>query len=383
MSATDHPALGAEEALLFDLWRRDAAPDETLLHVAGHGAALAMRAVEAGAGQVILQSANRAVCAAATADNRCEVIESPFDGSQPRPLSAATVICSLGDCAASDPLLWIDRLMQVAQRRVIVSIETPAAQDFGFVLTPLLSRLPLMWLPRPAKPGRLLRRAALLTPAAIRHAFKYRSSAFEPVKLTNSPIRGRIIAEARRRSIGELVVVAGPSSSGKSTFATRLATDEAFRRQFGLAGEWRYVRGRDVVDLEAGPIPKLIVELDLMAVETGDIGAFGAIPQFHILHCAASLRLFTLLPRPQADKPPMSPAEQARAAVKCGRLGEALAAFYRRQGGGGAIRALYESWFDWSGRLAPRETRLVLNDYSAFREITRAELDRELPPSDA
>lgn len=79
----------------------------------------------------------------------------------------------------------------------------------------------------------------------------------------------------------------------------------------------------------------------------------------------------------------MSPAERQRVAVKCGRLGEALSAFYQGKGGNAEIRRLYDSWFDWAARLSPRETRLVVNDYRTFRDVSPGDLDRELPPESA
>jgi hypothetical protein len=241
--------LAREDAGLLDRLRRRGLADQSLLYVAGSSAGLGLHALTEGAAAVSILAASRltleaGAAAAAAAGLRAEFVHGRLDHGALAGRSFDVAVCSLPDCLAANPLAWLHPLMARAGRQYIAVVDTP-----GRGLAGLLSRLPLALVPRPAKPGRRLRRGVLLTPAAVRNALRYGSGAFEPAELTPSPHPGRLIVEACRRTIGHLVVVAGPSSSGKSTLAGRLAADAQLRAGYGLSGEWRHVRGRQVVDL--------------------------------------------------------------------------------------------------------------------------------------
>jgi hypothetical protein len=372
--------LTPEDAVLYRRLREGGLTGQTVLHIAGSNARFGLHVLQAGAAQVSILAANRltlevASAEAAAAGLRPELIHGRLDRGILQGRAFDVIVCCLPDCLAGDPLAWLYPMMASAGRRLIAVVDAPGKGENGYGLARLLAWLPLAWLPRPAKPGRRLRRGFLMTPAAVRNILRYHGGAFEPASVSRSPEAGRLIVEARRRTIRHLVVVAGPSSSGKSTFAQRLVSNAQTRARFGLAGDWRHVRGRDVVNLAPGPFDNLIVELDLMAVETGDLADFDDIPQFHIARCAGRLTVLTVMPQPPHGHVAMTPAEAARAVRKCGRLGQALADFYAGKDDGGLVRRLYRAWFDWAAALGPAEMKLVVNDYSEFRQIPTEQLD--------
>ncbi len=373
-ASRDLPPLEPQETALLGALLAGGVEGQSVLYIGGDRGALGLHVQEGGAAETTIVAANR--YAIEDIARLSAARGAPPDLVHGHWIRGATgdrqfdnIVCSLPDCVVADPLWWIKRMMAKAGKRLIVEVDTPRLADLGYILAPFLWWCPVVWLPKPPKPGRQLRRACLLTPSALRNLFQYHTSAFEPVSIARSPVPGRLIVEARRRVVRNLVVVTGPTSSGKSTFAKRLVSAPEFRARFGLTGEWQYARGRDVVNLEPGVIENLIVELDLMAIETDDIGNFGEIPQFHILGCAEQVRILTVLPTPPPGHLPMSPAEETRVVRKCGLLGDALVAYYRSQGDGRIIRDLYSSWFDWIAVKAPQQNKLVLNDYSEFNEV--------------
>lgn len=287
-----------------------------------------------------------------------------------------TIICSLRPPTIDNPIAAIRHMMARARKRLVIEFDYPKRGDgIAHALALLAKRQPLVWLPKPAKPGRVLHRPFLFTPAAIRHFFSYHSTLFEPISVQWPNSEGRFVIEARRRRVRNLLVVAGPSSSGKSTFARKLIGDSTLRGNFGLSGGWQHIRGRDVAHLPAGAIENLIVELDLMAVERGGPMSFNDIPQFQILRAAENVKVVTMLPVHPPDAVQMSTKEINRLIKKCGDLGEELLAFYRHHGDCVPIRQLYAAWFDWATQRGAREMRLVVNDFADFVMLPVGEFD--------
>jgi hypothetical protein len=287
-------------------------------------------------------------------------------------------ICNFTDAYRTDALGMLLHIAPKIRDRLITALNSPTPSEMGFAGRFFLRHLPLTWLPKPKKPGRKLRRSFLVSPQALRNLLHYHTALYEPPAISRSEDRSRIISVSRRRKVKNLVVVAGPSSSGKSTLAMHLLKDGALRENYGLAsgGEWKFVRGRNVVNLEAGAMENLVVELDIMAIEDGDLGSYDDIPQFEIFRCAESIRVLTVVPVPSPAFIPMSDEESKRAIRKCGALGAALVDFYARRGSGEMIKALYASWLQWLHFQRPDSVAFVLNDYSDFRPATADDLRR-------
>jgi hypothetical protein len=287
-------------------------------------------------------------------------------------------ICNFADAYRTDALGMLLHIASKTRARLIAALNSPTPSEVGFAGRFFLGHLPLAWLTKPKKPGRKLRRSFLVSPQALRNLLHYHTALYEPPDVSRSKDGSRIISVSRRRKVKNLVVVAGPSSSGKSTFAMHLLKDGALRESLGLArgGEWKFVRGRNVVHLEAGAMENLVVELDIMAIEDGDLGSYDDIPQFEIFRCAESIRVFTLVPVPSPAFIPMSDEESKRAIRKCGALGAALVDFYARRGGGEMMKALYASWLQWLHQQRPDSVSFVLNDYREFRPATADDLHR-------
>jgi hypothetical protein len=354
---------------------------QSVLSIGPSSGLIPLKALQNGAIQVVVIDANPQTIEAArvsvqSAGFSPEFINGKWDEVYAGIGDFDTIVCSLRPPAIDNPIAAIRHLMARARKRLIIEFDYPKRGDgIAHALALFARRQPLVWLPKPAKPGRVLHRPFLFTPAAIRHFFSYHSTLFEPISIQWPNSEGRFVIEGRRRRVRNLLVVAGPSSSGKSTFARRLANSSTLRGEFSLSGGWQHIRGRDVAHLPAGNIENLIVELDLMAVERGGPMSFGDIPQFQILHAAENLKVITILPVHPPDAVRMSAKEINRLLEKCGDLGEALLAFYRRHGDGVLIRQLYAAWFEWAAQRSGREMQLVVNDFADFTTLPVGEFD--------
>jgi hypothetical protein len=372
----------AAEMLLAEVLLSEDLGGQSVLSIGSGSGFIPLKALRNGAIRVAVVDANRhtigaARAAAQTAGFSPEFIDGKWDDVCAGIGEFDTIVCSLRPPAIRDPFAAIGHMMTRTRKRLIIEFDCPRRSDgVAYALALLAGNQPLVWLPKPAKPGRVLHRPFLFTAAAVRHLFAYHSTLFEPIRILWPNSAGRFVIEARRRRVRNLLVVAGPTSSGKSTFASRLAADSRLRDDFGLSGDWTHIRGRDVAHLPTGDIENLIVELDLMAVERGDIASFDDIPQFQILRAAENLQVLTMIPVHPPGNIRMSGKEIGRLNQKCGALGEALVGFYRRQGDGRRVRQLYAAWFDWARQRGAHEMRLIVNDFTDFVPLPVSEFDR-------
>jgi len=280
------------------------------------------------------------------------------------------VVCNETLESMSEPIGALRRMMKCARQRVVLQLNYLSLRHLHFRLFDwlfLLSQGPNITLLSPKRPGRSVVQKFIFTPTAMRILFNVHSTAYEPIKISTSVRRNGFLVEARRRRINNLVVVAGPTSSGKSFLTRRLATDDSMRRQLGLQGRWKIVRGRDVAVLPAGDLENILLEIDLMATGISNIGAFDNVPLFEILKASSNLKVITIVPWHRRGELHMNSKEVKRLQTKSGDLGASLVRFYEGQDDGRLIRELYRSWLEWVGRLGVQDHSIAVNDYLEYR----------------
>jgi hypothetical protein len=178
------------------------------------------------------------------------------------------------------------------------------------------------------------------------------------------------VVEARRRSIRNLIAVAGPTSAGKSTFVRRLLADNTLREKLSLpAGNWIVVKGKDVASLPAGQLQNVLVEFDLLSVSRAEVQSCERNPSFHILQTAENALALTVIPPAGRLNEQMRDKEIKRLYRKaCVPMTRALLALYQGTGGQEPIRALYKTWIDYALRNGIRreQQRLVVNTFHDY-----------------
>ncbi len=275
-----------------------------------------------------------------------------------------------------DAVHSLRRMMTLARKRVVLEVARLTWRDYKFgFFNPLalaLNSEPLIYLGAPKKksPYNIASRSFLFTPAAMKTLFNMHSALFEPIAITPSPFKGRYIVEARRRSIGHLVAVAGVTSSGKTTLAERLMRDPDLRHKLGLAdGDWKVVKLNDVASLPSGHLPNVIVQYDLMLASGSDVQGFERIPAFQLMDAAERFTTLTIVPPSGRLKDQMNEKEIARLRKKVGPdLTNALMDLYSARGDTAPIKAIYRDWLGYCERHAVnrQESRIVVNDFADF-----------------
>ncbi|MER8503645.1 MULTISPECIES: methyltransferase domain-containing protein [unclassified Mesorhizobium] len=147
------------------------------------------------------------------------------------------------------------------------------------------------------------------SPEAVTQILTNHFGVFCEVQTYRSAFKDRTIIKATRRRIRHLLIVAGPTSSGKSTFLDHLSAGGLPDNVTALLPKgverWpqvtanRLVR-RDELALEEPVLDGLVLHYDILRPKTTGLGAYRGDQALDLITCAESLTVITL--RPSKDR---------------------------------------------------------------------------------
>jgi SAM-dependent methyltransferase len=301
-----------------------------------------------------------------------EYIHGNFERWDPRNETFDVVTCLNVLHHLHDPIGAIQKIMQMARSRIVLEVAVPTWREvkrdrinplrlFGF-------GSPAIFLGRPNKRGYTTGRTYMFTPKALQIIFNAHSNLFEPISVAPSPFKGRLIVAAQKKSIGHLVVVAGPTSSGKSTLCARLREDAGLRQQFGMnSGTWDLVGSSKVPQMLPGRRDRLILHYDFLRPSRTSIHSYDREPALDLLQVAEKVTILTVV------TPRFRMAEQLRKGEiepegrnPRERDLELLRLYDTPQ----YLNDWYNAWMAFSSSLLTA-TRLVVENQGEFRRASR------------
>jgi SAM-dependent methyltransferase len=270
-----------------------------------------------------------------------------------------------------DPVGAIRKMIGLARRRIVIEFARPTAWDLfkrsGNPLLAAASSSPVIVLGDPSK-KHPMSRSFLFTGKAMEVLFNGHTELFEPLILRPSPFKGRQVAVADRRRFRHLVVIAGPTSSGKSTFIERLRSDRSLRSRFGLGNSDLVFALDQKTELPTGPLQDVVLHYDLLRPYRRSIKTYARDPRCDFFEGADQITVVTL----------MSPRDVLRRRLganavgtlrRSPRLGERHRELYDRYGDPDFLHGWYEQWFAFCDRFADRmgENLLLISDDDGSR----------------
>lgn len=122
-----------------------------------------------------------------------------------------------------NPISVLENLIGVTRERLVLEMATFGAHDRRRLrLFPLygqlLSLAPIIYVSRSGTSGRRELKRYFITQGAMRNMLEHHRRIFAKVEFKSSEHKGRYIVTAERQKIKNLIIVAGPTASGKSTF---------------------------------------------------------------------------------------------------------------------------------------------------------------------
>lgn len=274
-----------------------------------------------------------------------------------------------------DAIGAINKMKRLARKKIVIEFASPSLRDLLYrSLNPfavLANAVPAVILGNPKKNTDIASRSFLFTAKAMKVLFEKHTCAFEPLAITRSPFKGRLLLEARRRDLGHVTFVAGPTSSGKSTLFGSLLADAALRRKYGLEeGEWRGVHGHEI-DLPPGRSDRVFVHYDMLRPYRRSIRAFNRDPRCDLLGAAERTSVVTVMVAPDLLRHQLL---KAASVTNPSGLGERHKDIYERSADREFLGAWYESWFTYLGRYQDKMagSKILVRNNSGSEKIIAA-----------
>ncbi len=291
-------------------------------------------------------------------DPRAEYISADFEQWDAPDKSYDVVLCLNVLHHLYDPVNALRKIMRITANRFYLEVAPVSVRDVMKMGNPLAlfgaSGLPVILLGPTANSTRAADRTFTFSKKAIATIVNGHSKAYEPLLFHPSSFKGRWIVEARRRDVGHLVVVSGPTAVGKSSFIRALKSDAALRKKFGIGGSFTEVGANRLDDLAPGRHDTLVFHYDMLRPFDRPLQSHGRDPAFHLLQSAEKTTFVTLAASGKELQQRLG-SEGAQASTRKGRKRHAL------------LRKQYENpafltaWYDaWANAIAPFKGKTFL-----------------------
>jgi len=305
---------------------------------------------------------------AAGIDANAEYIQADFEQWDAPANAFDTVLCLNVLHHLYDPVAAIRKMMAIARRRIYLEVAPVTLGEVRKVTSALgmlgAAAAPIMLLGDASNSTRAADRTFTFTRKALSVIINGHRKAFEPISFYPSSFKGRVIVEARKRQIGHLVVVAGVTGVGKSTFIAQLQASPVLRERLGITGAFDVAQANDVDNLRAGAHPTLIYHYDLLRPFDRPLQSHGRDPAFHLLGAADRVTLVTLANRAEVLRARLaSPAARPKAGNKKARARHEV--ILQQYANPAFLTAWYEAWLAAASRYVGDEAgsrRYLLTD---------------------
>jgi hypothetical protein len=186
------------------------------------------------------------------------------------------------------------------------------------------------------------------------------------VDFLTSDHKDRFCAIAQRRRIEQLVVVAGPTASGKSTLISRLQTDAvpeiALRAGIDRGADWLAAGSKDLASIARPVIPRLIFHYDFLRPYLRSAKVHARDEGLDVFDCAERVTTFTLVCSAAQLREQLHRGEIAPSTFFGRHVGPRRHRLLEREyADPDRVREHYRRWFDHL-RTRPGEHRVVSLD---------------------
>jgi SAM-dependent methyltransferase len=172
-----------------------------------------------------------------------------------------------------DPLALIERLTAITRERLVLETAALGGHDrrklgVSRVAAAFLARAPILFVSRNGTSGKRSVQKFFITAPALENLLLHHRHAFARVDFRSSDHKDRFCAIAHRRRIDHLIVVAGPTSSGKSTLIEELRGDAqpeiAAHAGIDSGAQWPCAGSKQLSTFSEPQLPRLLFHYDFL-----------------------------------------------------------------------------------------------------------------------
>jgi 2-polyprenyl-3-methyl-5-hydroxy-6-metoxy-1,4-benzoquinol methylase len=201
-----------------------------------------------------------------------------------------------------NPLNVLEKLISITREKLIVEVATPGAHDrrklgLGIIEAFFLRRASVIFVDRLGR-GRTGQKF-FISPRALENILMTHRRVFATVRTEKSTHKDRFIVTAEKRRIRRMLVVAGPTSVGKSTFIQKLQNGEfpECEETLGVHNlkDWNVQTGGSLINSTEAELDAMIFHYDFMHVHFRSEKIPARDPLLDGLHVAEELTFITLL----------------------------------------------------------------------------------------
>lgn len=228
---------GTDRKLTCDLIFGNDLRGKTVLDVGSYLGYFCLQALERGAGRAVgwevsPESVRQARAIAEMLDSPAEYYERDFEKGVLTNETFDVVLCLNVLHHLSDPVGALEKLIQLTRDTLILEVASLGGHDsrklgISSWLGRFLDKMPVIFVARGATtPPYDKQDKFYFTRSALTNLLQYQRSHFAQVKFIDSEFKNRFIVIARRRRVKHLVVIAGPTSAGKTTLIKELVSNK-------------------------------------------------------------------------------------------------------------------------------------------------------------
>ena len=209
----------------------------------------------------------------------------------------------------NDPVAVLDKLIHVTRETLVLEVASIGTHDrrklrLSWLQSRVLTKTPSIIVGRGATSAPYdNQQKFFFTKESIRNLLQYQRNCFARVEIIDSGFKDRFIVIANKRRIKNLIVVAGPTSSGKSTALGRMRRDEfpeiAQKLGMGSFKQWKQVGASSLNRYENIFVENLLFHYDFLRPFGRSAKTHERDEALQILGAAQNISFITIFTEPQ------------------------------------------------------------------------------------
>jgi len=278
-----------------------------------------------------------------------------------------------------NPIAVLDKLIEATRERLVLEVAGLGRHDrrklgLSRIAGMAVRNAPVMFVGRQGASSQHGEQRFFMTPAAVQNFLQYQRKSFARVRTAPSGFKNRYVSLADKRRIGRLIVVAGPTSVGKSTFITKLCEGRlptiAGSLEMDRTSVWRQVGARSLASLPNDDAEGVILHYDFLRPKFSSSKTYRRDDALGLVDMAEEVTFVTLIASADVLRRRLQEGEiRPKTQLGMYRGSNRYLKIARLYDDPASVRSLYETWFDFTRQMRGRHYLVSTEEESSLHAI--------------